>query len=71
MFISTLIFILSHKSITTFLSIQIVFFSSVISLFQAIKVSAFSTLLFFLFNSYTFFNFLDIINYIYNYLIDL
>lgn len=50
---------------------QIVHFFSIMSLSQAIGESASLTLLFFLLNSCIFFDFLDIIDHIYNYPVDL
>ena len=47
---------------------QTVPFSTVISLFQAIKASTLLTLLFFLLNSHTFFKLSDKIKHIHNYL---
>lgn len=61
---------LSNELITAILFMQTLLFFFVMFLSQAIRASMSLILLFFLLSNYTFFNLLDIIDYIQNYLMD-
>lgn len=71
MFTSIFAPILSNKPVTTFQSMQMVYFFSVMSLSQAIGAFTSSILLFLLLHGHIFFNLLDVIDHIHNYLINL